>query len=74
MYFVPTAECLKSLVLRAGFKAVEVFSVVKLSVEEQRSTYYGSVQSLKDYLDPQDLNKTIEGYPAPLRIALRAYK
>ncbi|MEY8213807.1 MAG: DUF1698 domain-containing protein, partial [Colwellia sp.] len=24
-------------------------------------------QSLSDFLDPQDKNKTIEGYPAPQR-------
>ena len=74
VYFVPTAECLRSLALRAGFRDVETISNVRLTTDEQRSTKYGSVQSLKDYLDPEDSSKTVEGYPAPLRIALRAYK
>ena len=30
--------------------------------------------SLDDFLDPQDLNKTIEGHPAPRIAAVIAYK
>jgi tRNA (mo5U34)-methyltransferase len=29
-------------------------------------------QSLRDFLDPTDLSKTIEGYPAPVRATIVA--
>ena len=32
----------------------------------------GREKSLRDFLDPTDPSKTIEGYPAPLRVALIA--
>ena len=44
------------------------------SVEEQRATDWMTYQSLKDFLDPNDPTKTIEGYPAPMRATLIATK
>jgi tRNA (mo5U34)-methyltransferase len=74
VYFVPTSSCLTSWVERAGFSEIEVFSIITLNPEEQRSTIYSPGESLKDFLSPTDSSKTIEGYPAPLRIALKARK
>jgi tRNA (mo5U34)-methyltransferase len=31
-------------------------------------------QSLKDFLDPEDITRTIEGYPAPQRAVIVANK
>ena len=42
------------------------------SVEEQRSTGWMRFHSLADFLDPQDHDKTIEGYPAPRRAIVTA--
>ena len=72
VYFIPTLPCLKNILSRAGFNHITVLSIDKTSINEQRSTSWTFEKSLVDYLDPTDLNKTIEGYPAPCRIALVA--
>ena len=73
-YYVPSAPCMKAWLERAGFRSVEVFSEEALEQNEQRATFYGPEHSLIDCLDPNDNTKTIEGYPAPLRIAAKGYK
>lgn len=74
VYFVPSAECLCHWVERAGFVDVEVFSAEPTRLDEQRRTPHAPWESLEDFLDPEDHSKTIEGYPAPFRVALRARK
>jgi len=74
VWFVPTAKCLANWISRAGFKEVECFSVAETTNEEQRKTEYAPWESLDDFLDPNDRSKTVEGYPAPLRICIRARK
>ena len=41
-------------------------------LDEQRSTEWMQFHSLKDFLEPLDSCKTIEGYPAPLRAIFTA--
>ena len=65
VYFMPTAECIRSMLVRAGFKDVEVKSTNKLSVEEQRVTALGADESLESWLTGENLERTIEGHPAP---------
>jgi len=74
IYFIPTVNALKNWCHRAGFKDVEVLAVKKTDFEEQRKTDWIDTQSLEDFLDPEDENKTIEGYPAPKRVYIKAYK
>ncbi len=74
VYFVPTTSCLVSWLERVGFVEVEVVSEIVLTTEEQRSTRYSPGESLKDFLMPSDITKTIEGYPAPLRVIVKARK
>lgn len=73
-YFVPTVSCLVNWLQKAQFKDIEVFYTHKLEFEEQRPTDWMDWQSLEDFLDPEDPNKTIEGYPAPIRIYVKAVK
>lgn len=70
VYYIPTAACLAAWLVRAGFKDVEIVSSVKLTEEEQRATRLAPWESLKDFLDPNDSSKTVEGYPAPLRVCV----
>jgi tRNA (mo5U34)-methyltransferase len=70
-YFVPTGTCLKNWMLRAGFTDVELFCSHKMSSKEQRKTEWMEFESYSDFIDPHDQTKTIEGYPAPLRIFLK---
>lgn len=74
IYFVPTANALKNWCLRAGFESVEVLETMVTEQNEQRKTEWIDTQSLEDFLDPNDLTKTVEGYPAPKRIYIKAMK
>lgn len=72
IYCIPTVSVLKQWLLSAGFSCMDVFDVSKTSLDEQRSTAWSSDHSLINFLDPNDPNKTIEGYPAPVRAILKA--
>jgi tRNA (mo5U34)-methyltransferase len=74
IYFVPTVNALKNWCHRAGFERVEVLEIMKTEIEEQRKTKWIDTQSLEDFLDPDDNTKTIEGYPAPKRVYIKAIK
>lgn len=74
VWFVPTKECLINWTKRAGFKDVKCFSIEETTTNEQRATEYAPWESLSDFLDPEDSSKTVEGYPAPIRICIKARK
>ncbi len=73
-YFVPTASCLENLMKRAGLNGVKIFDSHPMSDEEQRKTDWMVYQSYTDFLDPDDATRTVEGYPAPIRIYARAHR
>ncbi len=72
VWFIPSVESLRVWLGRCGFTEVKVIDVTRTSVGEQRSTEWMRFQSLPDYLDPRDPNRTIEGLPAPVRAILIA--
>lgn len=74
VWFVPTTTCLKNWIQRARFCDVEVLCESDLTTDEQRLTKWCPPprQSLEDFLDPNDPQKTIEGHPAPIRVAFKA--
>jgi tRNA (mo5U34)-methyltransferase len=74
IYFVPTVNALKNWCYRAGFETVEVLETMKTEHNEQRKTEWIDTQSLEDFLDPNDSTKTVEGYPAPKRVYIKAIK
>ena len=74
IYFIPTVSALKNWCYRAGFDEIEVLAIVKTESTEQRKTEWIHTQSLDDFLDKNDQNKTIEGYPAPKRVYIKAKK
>ncbi len=74
IYFVPTVNALKNWCHRAGFESVEVLETMKTEPHEQRKTEWIDTQSLEDFLDPHDDSKTVEGYPAPKRVYIKAIK
>ncbi len=73
VWFLPSAPHLVRWLERCKFKQVEVKDIRPTSIEEQRSTEWMKFQSLEQFLDPQDLTKTIEGYQAPTRCLITAY-
>ncbi len=73
-WFVPTAACLRNWLARAGFRDVHFFCEHPMSSEEQRPTSWMTFESYEDFIDKHNPTRTIEGYPAPLRIFFRANK
>ncbi|MCK5902257.1 MAG: tRNA 5-methoxyuridine(34)/uridine 5-oxyacetic acid(34) synthase CmoB [Cocleimonas sp.] len=67
VWFIPSPDLLKRMLQRAGFINIHVVDINQTSPEEQRVTSWMSFESLSDFLDPTNPNKTIEGYPAPKR-------
>ncbi len=67
IFFIPDLLAMESWLLRAGFTDIRCVDVTKTSVEEQRKTQWIHTETLKDFLDPYDPDKTVEGYPAPVR-------
>lgn len=74
VWFIPTPETLIAWMKRVGFKEVQLVDLSETSTEEQRSTEWMTYQSLSDFLDPNDPQKTIEGYQSPKRATLIATK
>lgn len=72
VWFLPSVLAMEHWLKRCGFKHVEMVDMNQTSLDEQRATPWMESQSLVDFLDPQDPNKTIEGYPAPKRAAFIA--
>lgn len=67
IWFLPTQSCLETWIIRAGFTKVRCIFAEPLSVEEQRRTPWANINSLQEFLNPQNPQETIEGYPAPWR-------
>lgn len=74
IYFIPTIPALKNWLMRAGFEDIEVLATVVTTTDEQRATIWSFDESLENFLDPNDNSKTVEGYPAPKRVYIKARK
>lgn len=74
VWFIPSVDELIHWLEKCGYKNVRCVDIDQTSTSEQRTTEWMDWNSLADFLDPQDPNKTIEGYPAPLRAVILANK
>jgi tRNA (mo5U34)-methyltransferase len=72
VWFLPSTDTLLGWLAKVGFDNPTVVDVTVTSIEEQRSTDWMTFHSLKDFLDPNDPSKSIEGYPAPTRAIVTA--
>ena len=72
VWFIPSVDMLKKWLRRTGFQEVNVVDVAATTTREQRSTDWMTFESLPDFLQPGDVSRTIEGYPAPVRAMLTA--
>ena len=72
VWFLPSTDTLLGWLAKVGFDNPAVVDVTVTSTEEQRSTDWMTFHSLKDFLDPNDPSKSIEGYPAPTRAIVTA--
>jgi tRNA (mo5U34)-methyltransferase len=72
VYFVPTVSALFNWLERAKFKEMEVLEIKTTDLNEQRKTDWIYGESLEHFLDPNNPHLTIEGYPAPKRVYVKA--
>ena len=70
VWFLPSVKELTRWIERCGFLNVRCVDLNQTTIEEQRTTEWMNWNSLETFLDPEDQNKTIEGYPAPLRAVM----
>lgn len=73
IWFIPTLSCLINWAKKSKFVDIEVLSQSKTTEDEQRLTKWcGSVKNdFKNFLDPQDSEKTLDGHEAPYRFCLK---
>lgn len=67
VWSIMTVEKIIELLQQAGFAEIDCVDQNVTSLGEQRRTEWMQFHSLKEFLDPDDITKTIEGYPAPKR-------
>lgn len=72
VWFLPSVDTLCQWMRRLGFKNVRMVEQNYTTMEEQRATEWMGFNSLKDFLDPENPKKTVEGHPAPLRATIIA--
>ena len=67
VWFLPSADTLLSWLRKCGYRKPRLVDSTRTSIEEQRSTAWMTYESLPDFLDPIDHNRTVEGHPGPIR-------
>lgn len=72
VWFIPSIAALTIWLARNGFEDVRCIDVAPTNTDEQRSTPWMRFESLREALDPQDANRTVEGLPAPVRAVFTA--
>lgn len=70
VYFMPTASAMVAWMKKAKYKDIEIISISPTNLNEQRKTDFAPWESLEEFLDANDKTKTVEGYPAPIRVAV----
>jgi tRNA (mo5U34)-methyltransferase len=63
-WFVPNSLCLQQWLVRGGFRQVAAHGEFDFRDEQVRTA---ELPGLRDYLDPARPDRTIEGYPTPVR-------
>ena len=53
---------------------LELFDSHPMSSDEQRRTEWMDFESYDNFVDPSNRDLTVEGYPAPLRVFIKADK
>ena len=72
VWFIPSPDMLELWLQQTGFTDISLSDITRTTSEEQRRTEWMTFESLTDFLDPNDPNRTIEGHPAPVRAVVTA--
>ncbi len=74
VWFLPDRDCAINWLRRAGFRDVVFQEEHEYRSEHVRRPPWADIPGLAEGLDPADPARTIEGYPAPVRMLLSARK
>lgn len=72
VWFLPSPTTLLVWLRKLKFRDARLVDVSVTSTDEQRRTEWMRFNSLADFLDPADVSRTVEGYPAPRRAVVIA--
>ena len=72
VWLLPTIAELTTWLHRSGFRDIDIIDTTTTTTDEQRTTEWMPFESLAEALDPDDPTRTVEGWPAPRRVALTA--
>lgn len=72
VWFIPSPDTLISWLRKSNFSAPRLVDICRTSTGEQRSTGWMRFESLKDFLDPENPELTVEGHPGPVRAVFLA--
>ncbi len=72
VWFIPSPSVVETWLARTGFDEIRCLDITPTTSDEQRRTAWMRFESLSDFLDPDNPQRTIEGYPAPVRAIWRA--
>lgn len=67
VWHLPTVAALEGWLGDAGFRDARFAGVTVTTTDEQRATDWMPFESLREALDPNDRERTVEGLPAPRR-------
>lgn len=68
VWLLPTVAELETWLSRTGFVDINIVDKSRTTTFEQRSTEWMSFESLREALNPDDPEWTVEGLPAPRRV------
>ena len=74
VWSIPSVKLLVKWINDAGFKDIKIIDTTQTTIKEQRVTEWMKFESLANFLNQHDFNKTIEGYPAPVRTIIISEK
>jgi tRNA (mo5U34)-methyltransferase len=74
VWSVPSPKLLVSWLHLCGYENIQLQNIQATKFDEQRATQWTKNFSLENVLDPENLQFTIEGYPAPVRAIFSAEK
>jgi len=72
VWFLPTVTELQAWLERSGFKDIDVIDESVTTTDEQRRTEWMQFESLREALNPEAPEWTVEGWPAPRRVIVIA--
>ncbi len=72
VWMIPSVGVLCDWLIKVGFKITHISEKVKTTLDEQRQSNWMDFHSLNQFLDENNDELTVEGYPAPYRVIITA--